>query len=47
MVRDRFVEFGIKPLWISTANGDFGEWVNAGGLDQLVSQFGGPYPDAY
>jgi hypothetical protein len=46
-VRDHFTEFGIKSVWTSTANGDFGEWVDAGGLDQVVAQFGGPYPDAY
>jgi hypothetical protein len=46
-VRDRFTEFGIKSIWTATANGNFGEWVDAGGLDQLVLQFDGPYPDAY
>ena len=46
-VRDRFTESEIKSVWTATANGDFGEWVDGGGLDQLVAQFGGPHPDAY
>lgn len=46
-VRERFTEAGITPVWTETAKGDFGEWSDAGGLDRLVTQFGGPYPDAY
>jgi len=46
-VRDRFDEAGLRSIWTETANGTFGEWEEAGGLDQLVRQFGGPYRDAY
>ncbi|HEX3040815.1 MAG TPA: hypothetical protein VHP56_01830 [Solirubrobacterales bacterium] len=46
-VRDRFDEAGLTAVWTETANGNFAEWEEAGGLDQLVRQFGGPYPDAH
>lgn len=45
-VRERFDNAGLKSVWTEVANGDFGEWEEAGGLDKLVRQFGGPYPDA-
>jgi hypothetical protein len=47
VVRDRFREAGINPIWVETAYGDFGQWEEEGGLDHLVAQFGGPYPSAY
>jgi hypothetical protein len=46
-VRDRFYEAGLTPVWTEIANGDFGQWEEAGGLDKLIRQFGGPYPDAF
>jgi len=47
VVRDRFDEAGLTSVWTETANGNFGEWEEAGGIDQLVRQFDGPYRDAY
>jgi hypothetical protein len=46
VVFGRFRAAGIEPNWLELAHGDFGDWADAGGLDKLVAQFGGPYPDA-
>jgi hypothetical protein len=46
-VRERFRDAGIESVWTETAHGRFGSWVDDGGLDGLVEQFGGPYENAH
>jgi hypothetical protein len=42
----RFTEAGFSPVWHKLIDGDFASWSNDGGLDKLVNEYGGPYPDS-
>jgi hypothetical protein len=44
-VFDRFREAGIKPAYPNIVNGDFASWTDTGGLNQLIEEYDGPYPD--
>jgi hypothetical protein len=39
----RFRDAHIQPVWEKPFDGDFATWVDGGGLNQLVDEFGGPY----
>jgi hypothetical protein len=45
-VSERLHDAGIASVWTEFAKKDFGHWADSGGLDSLVAQFGGPYPNA-
>jgi hypothetical protein len=42
-VMQRFKAAGVDALWPKVVFGDFAEWADQGGLDQLIEEYGGPY----
>jgi hypothetical protein len=45
-VLERFRESGLDPTWHKLIDGGFASWSNDGGLNQLVDEYDGPYPDS-
>jgi hypothetical protein len=44
VVHTRLHDAGISAIWPTAFDGDFGSWVDGGGLKELVVDYGGPYP---
>jgi hypothetical protein len=45
-VFERLKDSGLAPVWSKMVDGNFASWSSDGGLNKLVDEYDGPYPDS-